>query len=229
MFIPGPVQMPRKDQICVSRTAKVGDSSKNSDGDALTVKVLSGSSRMCIKPTAPILAEVELVPSSTFQSTLSIDTPEGFLPRDLTEKEKFDGYRLQASNNSSHCSLLVQSANRLYHSSASLINQRRSAEATPALVAQTPIDDLSVNGAQAKRWQTEMLTKAFIKTHYSMLEEVVEGDHEIVFMSITCPTREMARQRERYYATASSISGVVADHPASPSTESALSSDSKNP
>jgi hypothetical protein len=55
--IPG--DKPRKDQICVTAAAKVGDSFKNASGDLLTIKALSGFSLMCHKSNLTILASVE--------------------------------------------------------------------------------------------------------------------------------------------------------------------------
>jgi hypothetical protein len=56
-LIPG--EKPRKDQICVTDTAKVGDSFKNASGDLLTIKALSGFSLMCHKSGVRILASVD--------------------------------------------------------------------------------------------------------------------------------------------------------------------------
>ena len=74
--IPG--EHPRKNQVCVTDTAKVGDSFKNASGDLLTIKALAGFSLMCHKSNLLILASVEFSESDRFKSTLTIELPEGF-------------------------------------------------------------------------------------------------------------------------------------------------------
>jgi hypothetical protein len=79
---PGIPMQPRKDQVCVADLVKVGDQIKNRNGDLLTVKALSGKSRMCKQSNIPILAEVEFTATGGFQSTLSIELPDGYVQQE---------------------------------------------------------------------------------------------------------------------------------------------------
>jgi hypothetical protein len=172
---PGISMTPRKDQICVAESLNVGQGFKNANGDLLTVKTLSGKSPMCKKPATPILAEVEFSASATWQSTLSIELPEGYTQLDLTEKQRFDGTRLHAVNKAKDVSIFVQSWDRrktvqlfdLY-----VDNEKRGWATRGLKTKQTDTEKLLIHGAKAQRWETEIPGSGFLAPSFTHLTRI---------------------------------------------------------
>ena len=203
--IPG--EKPRKDQICVAGAAKVGDTFKNASGDLLTIKALSGFSLMCRKSNSPILASVEFSESDRFKSTLTIELPEGFVPRDPTEKEKFDGTRMRLVDKKASLYIRVESWERHepFDFKAFAGERRKQLQTTGVDVAQTDIESLSVHGAPAFRWETETKPWSPFVAHITEITTVLEGDAEIVLVKVYGPTKSVEQAREKVLAIGESV------------------------
>ena len=200
---------PRKDQICVAESLNVGRSFKNPNGDLLTVKNLSGKSAMCKKPATPILAEVEFIASATWQSTLSIELPEGYKQLDLTEKERFDGTRLRAVNKSKDVYIYVQSWDR--RRTVQLFDlyvdaEKRDWATRGVKTKQTDTEKLVIHGAKAQRWETEIPGSGFLAPSYTHVTTDLLGRSEVVYIDVMTLTRRNLRhcaRRSRKSAKAS--------------------------
>jgi hypothetical protein len=206
--IPGSSQQARKDQVCVSETAKIGDSFRNASGDLLTIKALSGKSAMCHKPDLRILASVEFSESTRFQSALTIELPEGSAQLDLTEKEKFDGMRMRLHNKTLSLGIKVQSWERQRNGRFDLkafADKTRKSQAAGLTVAQTEIESLTVNGAPALRWEMETKPWSPIAMHATWITTVLAGDSEIVLVDIWGPTKSVTPTREKIRAVGESV------------------------
>jgi hypothetical protein len=203
--IPG--EKPRKDQICVTAAAKVGDTFKNASGDLLTIKALSGFSLMCHKSNLGILASVEFSESDRFKSTLTIELPEGFVQRDPTEKEKFDGTRMRLADKTASLYIRVESWERHepFDLKAFADERRKTLQTTGIDVAQTDIESLSVHGASAFRWETETKPWSPFVTHITEITTVLEGEAEIVLVKVYGPTKSVEKAREKVLAIGESI------------------------
>lgn len=204
-LIPG--EKPRKDQICVTDTAKVGDSFKNASGDLLTIKALSGFSLMCHKSGVRILASVEFSESDRFKSALTIELPEGFVQRDPTEKEKFDGTRMRLLDKTASLYIRVESWERHepFDLKAFADGRRKQLQTTGIDVAQTDIESLSVHGAPAFRWETETKPWSPFVAHITEITTVLEGDAEIVLVKVYGPTKSVEQAREKVLAIGESV------------------------
>lgn len=208
---------PRKDQICVAESLSIGRSFKNANGDLLTVKKLSGKSPMCKKPATPILAEVEFIASSTWQSTLSIELPEGYKQLDLTEKERFDGTRLRAVNKAKDVYVYVQSWDR--RRTVQLFDLYVDAEkrdwATRGVKAkQTDTEKLVIHGANAQRWETEIPGSGFLAPSFTHLTTDLLGQSEVVYIDVMTPTRKFSALRQEVQNIGESLTGLVNEVPA---------------
>jgi hypothetical protein len=206
--IPGSSQQARKDQVCVSETAKIGDSFRNASGDLLTIKALIGKSGMCHKPDLRILASVEFSESKRFQSALTIELPEGSAQLDLTEKDKFDGMRMRLVNKTLSLSIKVQSWERLPNGQFDLeafADAKRKAQAAGLTVAQTEIESLTVHGAPALRWEMETKPWSPIAAHATWITTVLAGDSEIVLVDIFGLTKSVTPAREKILAVGESV------------------------
>ncbi len=214
---PGIGMTPRKDQICVAESLNVGQSFKNANGDLLTVKALSGKSPMCKKPAIPILAQVEFSASATWQSTLSIELPEGYTQLDLTEKERFDGTRLHAVNKSKDVSVYVQSWDRrrtvqlfdLY-----VDNEKRNWATRGLKTKQTDTEKLVIHGAKAQRWETEIPGSGFLAPSFTHLTTDLLGQSEVVYIDVMTQTRRFPALREEIRKIGESLVGLVKEEPA---------------
>ena len=203
--IPG--EKPRKDQICVTGAAKVGDTFKNASGDLLTIKALSGFSLMCHKSNLRNLASVEYSESDRFKSTLTIELPEGFVQRDPTEKEKFDGTRMRLFDKTASLYIRVESWERHepFDLKAFADGRRKQLQTTGVDVAQTDIESLSVHGAPAFRWETETKPWSPFVVHITEITTVLEGDAEIVLVKVYGPTKSVEQAREKVVAIGESV------------------------
>ena len=211
-----PGMTPRKDQICVAESLNVGQSFKNANGDLLTVKQLSGKSPMCKKPATPILASVEFSASATWQSTLSIELPEGYKQLDLTEKERFDGTRLRAVNNAKGVSIYVQSWDRrrkvqlfdLY-----VDNDKRDWATRGVKTKQTDTEKLKIHGAPAQRWETEIPGSGFLAPSFTHLTTDLLGQSEVVYIDVMTQTKRFPALREEIKKIGESLAGLVKEEP----------------
>jgi hypothetical protein len=214
---PGISMTPRKDQICVAESLNVGQSFRNANGDLLTVKNLSGKSQMCKKPATPILAEVEFSASATWQSTLSIELPEGYTQLDLTEKQRFDGARLHAVNKAKDVSIFVQSWDRrktvqlfdLY-----VDNEKRDWATRGLKTKQTDTEKLMIHGAKAQRWETEIPGSGFLVPSFSHLTTDLLGQSEVVYIDVMTQTKKFPALREEIKKVGESLTGLVKEEPA---------------
>ncbi len=214
---PGIGMTPRKDQICVAESLDVGRSFKNANGDLLTVKKLSGKSPMCKRPATPILAEVEFSASSTWQSTLSIELPEGYKQMDLTEKERFDGTRLRAVNKAKDVYIYVQSWDRrktvqlfdLYVDAG-----KRDWATRGVNTKQTATEKLMIHGAKAQRWETEIPGSGFLAPSFTHLTTDLLGGSEVVYVDVMAQTKRFAALREEIKQIGESLTGLVDEEPA---------------
>jgi hypothetical protein len=212
-----PGMTPRKDQICVAESLNVGQSFKNANGDLLTVKALSGKSPMCKKPAIPILAQVEFSASATWQSTLSIELPEGYTQLDLTEKERIDGTRLHAVNKSKDVSVYVQSWDRrrtvqlfdLY-----VDDEKRNWATRGLKTKQTDTEKLVIHGAKAQRWETEIPGSGFLAPSFTHLTTDLLGQSEVVYIDVMTQTRRFPALREEIRKIGESLVGLVKEEPA---------------
>jgi hypothetical protein len=212
-----PGMTPRKDQICVAENLNVGQSFKNANGDLLTVKSLSGKSPMCKKPAIPILAQVEFNASATWQSTLSIELPEGYTQLDLTEKERFDGARLHAVNKSKDVSVYVQSWDRrktvqlfdLY-----VDDEKRNWATRGVKTKQTETEKFTIHGAKAQRWETEIPGSSLFAPGFTHLTTDLLGQSEVVYIDVMTQTKRFPALREEIRKIGESLVGLVKEDPA---------------
>ena len=216
IITPGYRIAPRKDQICVAESLNVGQSIKNPNGDLLTVKKLSGKSPMCKKPATPILAEVEFIASATWQSTLSIELPEGYKQLDLTEKERFDGTRMRAVNKAKDVSVYVQSWDR--RRTVQLFDlyvdaEKRDWATRGVKTKQTDTEKLTIHGAKAQRWETEIPGSGFLAPTFTHLTTDLLGQSEVVYIDVMTQTKKFPALREEIQKIGESLTGLVKEEP----------------
>jgi hypothetical protein len=217
MVMPGYSTKPRKDQICVVETLTVGRTFKNANGDLLTVRELSGKSPMCRNAHTPILAEVEFSASATWQSTLSIELPEGYTAVELSEKERFDGTRLHAVNKARDVSVYVQSWDRRKQEpifNLYVDNDRRVWTNRGFKSKQTETEMLMIHGARAQRWESEVPGTNILAPSFTHLTTDLLGDSEIVYLDVVTLTRKFAAMREEAKKIGESLTGLVKSDPA---------------
>lgn len=206
--LPGISIQPHKDQVCVADSVAVGDRIRNRNGDYLTVKALSGKSPMCKLGHDLILAEVEFTATGSFQSTLSIELPEGYVQQDLTEKEKFDGNRLRAYNKSTDTVIRVQSWDRRHVALGAMIDKNRDAQAKAGPVTQTPVEEIAIHGVTAARWETETRPRGLLAPHSTTMTTLLQGESEMVSVMVGGPTRKIAPIRHELQAVAETVVGL---------------------
>ncbi|MGC1523453.1 MAG: hypothetical protein WA803_18055, partial [Steroidobacteraceae bacterium] len=187
----------------------------------LSVKKLSGKSPMCKKPVSPILAEVEFTASSTWQSTLSIELPEGYKQMDLTEKERFDGTRLRAVNKSKDVYIYVQSWDR--RRTVQLFDlyvdaEKRDWATRGVKTKQTDTEKLVIHGAKAQRWETEIPGSGFLAPSYTHVTTDLLGRSEVVYIDVMILTRKISALREEIQNIGESLTGLVNEDPADAAT-----------
>jgi hypothetical protein len=202
--IPG--EHPRKDQICVTSVAKVGDAFKNTRGDLLTITAISGFSLMCTKHSLRTLASAEFSPASSFQSAMTIDLPEGFVALELTEKEKFDGIRMRLADKKASLYMRVKSSeNHPPFDLKAFVDQQRELQTSVVKVAQSDIESLAINGVSAMRWETETKPWQPLGQHLTVITTVLAGDSETVVVHVWGSPKNVAQAREKLLAIGESV------------------------
>jgi hypothetical protein len=215
---PGYVQQARKDEVCVAPGLNVGNSTKSVNGDILTVSKLEGKSRLCSSPEKPVLAQVEFTSSPTFASLLTIELPAGYLSEELTNKEKFDAVRLRAGNKSKDVGIWVNSWNvKLYPSVDSVAAFQKSVQAKFQDAQQTPTEELTIRGATARRWVTEMTPAATPHgPRRTYVTTILQGDNEYVFVNVWTTAGKFSPLSAEMQQIAESVNGLKKADPALP-------------
>lgn len=219
LFLPGNVTGKIADTItgsegenCVGPNAKVGDTYRSVNGNIQTIKSLSGTSSRCVKPEQPIRARIEYTNSTTFLSKAGINIPDGFAPQNLTDLQKFNGGLLMAKNNVTDSGFYVSSVKRDVVSDLDAYSLKvRTNQAKPLdEPQQSEIEQLTINGIAAWRFETKGKVKNIFGTRYTYLTTILEGANEILILNAWTKTGNYEKQPEELKALAKSISGLEA-------------------
>lgn len=201
-----PAQHPRKDQICVTSAAKVGDTFKNASGDLLTITAISGYSLMCTRHNSRTLASVQFSPSSSLQSAMTIELPEGFAPLELSEKEKFDGFRMRLFDKNDSLHIRVKSWERdAKFDLKTFTDKQRELQAGTGNVVQTDIESLTINGVPAMRWETETKPLLPLGQHLTVITTVLAGDSETLVVHVWGSPKNVTQAHEKLLAIGESV------------------------
>ena len=137
-------------------------------------------------PKTPLcLAEVDLVPAEYFQSTLSVELPTGFVTEPLTNKDRFDGARLKGTSKDRLITFFVYGYNRkntISFEKYAQIVRKSQLKWNQAL--QTPIENLSLHGLAAQRWETTFTPPGLSAKERTHLTTLINGDKELAYVNV---------------------------------------------
>jgi len=212
-FTPG--EKPKLDNICVGESAAEGQSKLNVNGDRMVVRRVVGKSRMCRTKEAPVLAEVDLIPSQRFRSTLSVELPPQFVPEAITTHDRFNGVRLRAKDPKTSIQFTVSSYTReAIPDPKRYVLEQRERQMKWANPKQTDIEETTIHGAKASRWETAITVKALVSRSYTHLTTVIVGDRELVFTDVFGDSRHVPADHQPLWALSESLRGVSDAEPA---------------
>jgi hypothetical protein len=221
-FIPGSVVGAIGDAItgsegdtCVAETAKIGDTFRSPNGNVATIKSLSGTSSRCAKAELPIRALVEYSMSSSFSSKAGIDLPEGYAPKSLTNLQRFNGYLLLASHNATDSGVLVTSTKRdvISEMTTYVTNLRPLQVKALDDAQQSEIEQLTINGMKAWRYETAGKAKNLFGTRYTYQMTVLEGAKEVLAINAWTTSGNYDERKAELSKLAWSVSGVEVPPP----------------
>lgn len=200
--------------ICVASSAKVGDTSRSANGNVVTIKELSGTSSRCKKPELPVLAKVEFT-ASEFSSKAGINLPDGYTPQSLTDIQKFNGALLMAKNNATDSGIFITSAKRDVISDVPTFAAKVRENQTKTLddAEQSDIEQLTINGMKAWRFETNGKVKNLFGTRYTYLITILEGDSEVVSINAWTRTNRYEIEKADMKQLASNVTGLTAPAP----------------
>ena len=221
-FIPGSVTSAIGDAItgaegdtCVAETAKVGDTFRSPNGNVSTIKSLSGTTSRCAKAELPIRALVEYSMSSSFTSKAGIDLPEGYVPQSLTNLHRFNGYLLRATNSATDSGVLVTSTKReVISDMTNYVSNLRPLQVKALDDAQqSEIEQLTINGMRAWRYETTGKTKNLFGTRYTYQMTVLEGAKEVLTINAWTTAGNYDEKKAELKQLALNVSGMEAPPP----------------
>lgn len=216
-FLPGSVTSKIADTVtgsegdnCVGSTAKVGDIIGLPNGGTATIKSLSGTSSRCTQPERPIRALLDFSTPS-FTSKAGINLPDEWKPTPLTDQQKFGGGLLMAKNSTVNDSGLYLGATKRKGAPdmmAVATNSRSALANTVAESQQSEIEQITVNGMRAWRYEVTGKTRGLFGSKYTYLTTIMEGDQEIVTVRAWTPADTFEKQKESLKQLAGNISGI---------------------
>lgn len=193
---------------CVGESAKVGDNI-NANGQLMTIKSLSGTSTRCTNTAMPIRAMLE--PSSTVvtQSTTQakIDLPDGWESIPLNSAQKVDGAVLLALDKTIDSGLLLNTAKRQgITDMRAYADSRKAGQASRLQDAQqSETTKLMINGLPAWRFE---VTGQYKNTSLTYSITIIEGDQEIVSVSVWSSAAGFPQQKEALLRIVDSLNGL---------------------
>jgi len=207
MFIAIPGERAKPDEICVGSAAAVGQFEVSINGDRMVVRNLLGSSSFCRDPAAPVLAQADLVESDQFKSGLTVTVPRGFEKLPLTTKERFDGMRFKGTDGPTEYS--VQSyARKLIPDLDQYQELNRVRQSHWPHASQTPVEELTIDGAPARRWETTTRSDAFGAHSRTHITTIVYGEKEVAFVDVLVTSFKLPAQRALLDGVGESLRGV---------------------
>lgn len=216
IFIPGSVVGKVSDAIsgdkgehCVGKNVKIGDAIRVPSGAILTVRSLSPSSR-CPNAALPIRAHLDSSPSISFRPKASIELPVFWEKKQLTYQQLLDGGVILANNPAIDSGLYISAKKR---------------EGTPDMTAvaidtmakqsgpfeepqKSEIKQIAVNGMRAWRYEVTGKAKDLFSKSYTYLTTIIEGEEEIVTLSVWAPVNILEKQRTLFEQLAGTITGI---------------------
>ena len=151
--------------------------------------------------------------STSFTSKAGINLPDGYSPQSLTDLQKFNGALLFAKDNTKDSGVFVTATKREVISDmqtyvANLrVNQTKSLDDTQ----QSEIEQLTINGMKAWRFETKGKVKNLFGTRYTYLMTVIEGEKEAVAVNAWTYTNNYEyKGKEELKQLALNVTGINA-------------------
>lgn len=200
---------------CVSSNAKVGDSVRLPSGRAGTIKSLFGISARCTNQNIPILAQVDsshenasILPQMPATSKLTVDLPEGWEEKTLSELMIVGNGVLYAINRTTDIGILLSVAKREGITNLMDFVTTRRANQMNSLVdpQQSEITQITINGKTAYRFEITGALKSGMKITY--MATIVEGTSEIAYLNAWTTAANYERQKGAIALLAEKINGL---------------------
>ncbi len=207
IFIAIPGERAKPDEICVGSGAAVGEAEVSVNGDRLVIRKLLGSSQFCRDPGAPVLAQADLVESEQFKSGLTITVPRGFEALPLTTKDRFDGTRFKGTDGPTE--YLVQSyARKVIPDLDQYQELNRTKQSRWLHASQTPVEELTIDGAPARRWETTTRTDALGARSRTHMTTIIYGAKEVAYIDVLVTSFKLPAQRALLNGVGESVRGL---------------------
>lgn len=219
VVVPVPAPQLRPDQVCVSPSAKVGDTITNGDGDILTLNDVHGWLGSRSSPCAGELsrvAEASFTESPSFHSTFTWVLPIGFRALDLSVRDRMSCIRLRAIHQEGgrEIEIVMRSWNRSKAIAMdSMIENIRSAEAKFKGVTQSPVALSAVGGLPAKRWEAHWKGK-LLAPDEGVATTLLQGANELVQIAVAGPDKLVDKMSIDLARLVDSIQGIQAEQAA---------------
>lgn len=216
-FLPGAVTSKISDAFtgsegenCVAATAKVGDRIRLPNGDIKIIKSLSGTSTRCTNSEMPIRAALEAskVPISTFASKASMEFPDGWTVKALTDANKQLGVFLAADNATTDSHILASGMSR-----AAITDLKTFAKTTrnnhlAALTSSTAtdLDIFTVAGIQGWQYTISGIAKNGFNTTFNV--RFYDAKDEILRLTMWTGTNNFDVHKSAFESIALSVKGI---------------------
>ncbi len=217
IFIAIPGGRAKPDEICVGSAAAVGQFEVSINGDRMVVRSLLGSSPFCRDPSAPVLAQADLVESDQFKSSLTITVPRAFEKLPLTTRNRFDGIRFKGTDGPTE--YIVQSyARKVIPDLDKYQEFNRTNQSHWLHASQTPVEELMIDGAPARRWETTTRSDALGARSRTHMTTIIYGEQEVAYVDVLVTSFKLPAQRALLDGIGESVRGLSrsSDNVASP-------------
>lgn len=200
---------------CVGSNAKVGDKVRLPSGGVGTIKSLSGISARCTNQDIPILALLDssydnasTPPSVPATSKLTVDLPEGWEGKTLSESMIAGNGVLYAINRTSDIGILLSVTKREGITNLMDFVATRRATQSNSLVdpQQSEITQIIINGKMAYRFEVTGALKSGMKVTF--MATIVEGTSEIAYLNAWTTAANYERQKGAIELLAEKINGL---------------------
>ena len=213
---------------CIATTYKIGDRIASPVGSShyAIVKSISGTSSRCQQePARPILANTEMIVSSSAKFTM--DVPDEYKAIAISDLNKWNGIALSAvSERGSLRELYVYFRQREATISPEAIMQA-TITGMGTFFKEAPVtknqEELTINGMKAWRYEVIGTGKTIFAPGITYQITMLEGDNEYVVVNATTKSANYEEDKQIMYTYAYKVSGIKSNsksEASGPTTES---------
>ena len=151
--------------------------------------------------------------SSTFSSKAGLNVPDGFVPSTVTDDQRFRGILFNAKRKDDDASISISTVKRNVINidlPTYVSNIRKSKVGTFETIKSSEIEQTTINGLNAWRYETEVKSDNIFGTRVSMLNTILEGADEVVRVVVAIKSGDYDEKKAEFMQIANGIVGITA-------------------